>query len=61
MARVPYESVVGSLMYVIACTQLDISHAVRVLRRYMSTPIKEHSTTVKRVFRYLCGTKYHAI
>jgi hypothetical protein len=32
-----------------------------VLRRYTSTPRKEHWTTVKRVFRYLCGTKYYVI
>jgi hypothetical protein len=31
------------------------------LSRYMSTPGKEHWTTVKRVFRYLCGKKYYAI
>jgi hypothetical protein len=61
MAHVPYASVVGSLMYVMVCTRPDISHAVGVLRRYMSTPGKEHWTTVKRVFRYLCGTKYYAI
>jgi hypothetical protein len=40
MAHVPYASVVGSLMYVMVCTQPDISHAVGVLRRYMSTPGK---------------------
>jgi hypothetical protein len=27
----------------------------------MSTPRKEHWTNVKRVFRYLCGTKYYVI
>jgi hypothetical protein len=61
MAHVPYASVVGSLMYVMVCTRPDISHAVGVLRRYMSTPGKEHWTIVKRVFRYLCGTKDYAI
>jgi hypothetical protein len=29
---------------------------VEVLSMYMSKPWKEHWTTVKRVFRYLCGT-----
>ena len=28
MSRVPYASVVGSLMYAIVCTRLDIAHAV---------------------------------
>jgi hypothetical protein len=27
----------------------------------MLTPRKEHWEIVKRVFRYLCGTKYYAI
>jgi len=51
---VPYASVVGSLMYVMVYTQLDISHAVGVLRRYMLTPRKEQWTSIKRVFGYLC-------
>jgi hypothetical protein len=42
MARVPYASVVGSLMYAMACTQLDITHAMGVLSIYMSTLGKEH-------------------
>jgi ATP-binding cassette subfamily B (MDR/TAP) protein 1 len=42
MAHVPYASVVGSLMYAMVCTRLDIYLAVGVLRRYMSTPRKEH-------------------
>jgi hypothetical protein len=61
MARDPYENFVGSIMYVMVCTRLDISHAVGVLSRYMSTPGKEHWTTIKRVFRYLCGMKDYAI
>ena len=42
MSRVPYASVVGSLMYAMVCTRLDIAHAVGVLSRYMSKPGKEH-------------------
>jgi hypothetical protein len=42
MSCVPYESVVGILMYAMACTRLDISHVVGVLRTYMSTHGKEH-------------------
>jgi hypothetical protein len=57
MEHVPYESVVGIVMYAIVCTRPDISHVVGVLRRYISTPGKDHWTNIKRVFRYLCGTK----
>jgi ATP-binding cassette subfamily B (MDR/TAP) protein 1 len=61
MERVPYISVLGSLMYVMVCTRPYIAHAVGVLRRYISTPGKENWTVVKRVFSYLCGIKYYDI
>ena len=60
MACVPFASVVGSLMYTMLCTRPNISHVVGVLSRYMSKMGKEHWTTVKRVFRYLRGTKDYA-
>jgi hypothetical protein len=56
MHRVTYASSVGSLMYAMVCTRLDIAHVVESLSRYMSKPRKENWTIVKRVFRYLCGT-----
>jgi hypothetical protein len=43
------------------CTRPEISHVVGVLSRYMSKPGKEHWTTVKRVFRYLCGTTIYGL
>jgi hypothetical protein len=49
MSHVPYASAIGSLMYAMVCTRLDIAHAVGVLSKYMSKPGKEHWTTVKRV------------
>eukprot|EP00253_Pinus_taeda_P012410 PITA_12410 len=56
MSRVPYASAVGSLMYAMVCTRLDIAHDVGVLSKFMSKPGKEHWTSVKRVFKYLRGT-----
>jgi hypothetical protein len=61
MARVPYASVVGSLIYAMFYTQPDISHAVGVLSRYFSITRNEHWITIKRLFRYLCGTKDYSI
>ena len=61
MSHVPYASAVGSLMYAMVCTRPDIAHAVGVFCRFMSNPGKENWTTVKRVFRYLCGTNYYAL
>ena len=56
MSCVPYASAMGSLMYVMVCNRPYISHAVGLLSMFMSKPRKEHWTTMKRVFRYLCGT-----
>ena len=38
VSHVPYDNVVGILLYAMVCTRPDISHAVGVLRRYMSKP-----------------------
>nr|GEX69067.1 Gag-Pol polyprotein [Tanacetum cinerariifolium] len=38
MSRVPYASAVGSLIFVMICTRLDIAHAVGVVSRYMAEP-----------------------
>ncbi|KAH9752745.1 Integrase catalytic domain-containing protein [Citrus sinensis] len=45
MARVPYTSVVGSLIYAMVCTRSDISQAVSMVSRYMHNPDKRRSTT----------------
>ena len=55
MSKVPYASVVGSLMYVMVCSRPDISHAVGVVSRYMSHPGIEHWNAVKWILRYLRG------
>jgi hypothetical protein len=56
MSHVPYASAVSIMMCTMVCTRPDIAHAVGVLSRYMSKLGKEHWITIKRVFRYLCGT-----
>jgi len=61
MFRVPYASVVGSMMYAMVCTRLDIAHVVGVLSRFMSKLGKENWTIVKRVFRYLHGTSDYGL
>ncbi|KAJ4715506.1 Retrovirus-related Pol polyprotein from transposon TNT 1-94 [Melia azedarach] len=56
MSRVPYASVVGSLMYAMVCTRPDLAQSVSVISRFMSELGKEHWQAVKRIFRYLKGT-----
>jgi len=58
MPHVPCATVVSSLMYAMVCTRTHIAHSMN-FNRYMSKPGKEHWTTVKRVFRYLCSSTYH--
>ena len=56
MRRVSHASVVGSLMYVMVCTRLDIAYAVGVVSRFLSNPGRLHWEVVKWIMRYLRGT-----
>ncbi|KAL9274475.1 Retrovirus-related Pol polyprotein from transposon TNT 1-94-like protein, partial [Drosera capensis] len=61
MARVPYTSAVGSLIYAMVCTRPDIAHAGScliqgVISRFMSNPGRKHWEAVKWLLRYLKGT-----
>lgn len=59
--RVPYMELVGSLMYLAACTRPDIAQAVGVLSRFMAHPTEQHWSTAKGVVRYLLGSQYLGI
>lgn len=61
MSQVPYQSVVGSLMYNMVCTRPNISQVVGVLSYYMSNLERKYWDVVKRVFRYLWGTSEYSI
>ena len=56
MRKVPYASVVGSLMYAMVCTRLDIRFVVGEVSQYMSNPEREHQAVVKWILMYLKGT-----
>ena len=57
MRDVPYREAVGSLMYASLGTRPDITYAVSILSRFSENPGRAHWDAVKRVFRYLSGTK----
>ena len=57
MDKLPYTSAVGSLMYTMIATRLDIAFVVGVVSRYMSNPSKKHWEAVKGIMRYLKATK----
>ncbi|KAG8472495.1 hypothetical protein CXB51_034177 [Gossypium anomalum] len=56
MSHVPYSSAVGSLIYAMVCSHLDLSYAVSAVSRYMANLGKEHWKAVQWILRYLRGT-----
>ena len=56
MNKIPYASVVGSLMHAMVCTRSDIAYVVEVVNRFTGNPDKEHWVPVKWILRYLRGT-----
>ena len=61
MSRISFSSALGSLMYAMVYTRLDIAQAVGVLSRFMANPGWVHWDAVKRVFKYLRGTSHYSI
>ena len=58
---VPYQSLLGSLMYIMLATRPDIAFAIGFLSRYSSTPTEQHWNMCKRVIRYLKATATHKL
>ena len=57
MAKVPYDFVIGSLIYAMLCTRPNIAYAISVTSRYQSNPGLEHWIVVKAIFKYLRRNK----
>ena len=57
MRNVPYREAVGSLMYAAMGTRPDIAFATSTVAQYCENPGWKHWEAVKRIFRYLLGTK----
>lgn len=58
-ADVPYREAVGALMHLMCATRPDIAFAVGMMSRFVESPQNVHWTAVKRILRYLQGTKSH--
>ena len=56
-----YATLIGSLMYLALGTRPDITYAVNRLAQFTQNPKPKHWTAVKRIFRYLKGTRNHAL
>lgn len=56
MKQLPYESLVGSILYLSLCTRPDTSFSVNQVSRFMKNPSKKHWIACKRILRYLKST-----
>ena len=61
MKKTPYREAIGSLMYAAIATRPDIAFAVSALSQFLENPGEIHWQAVKRIFRYIAGTKDHAL
>jgi hypothetical protein len=56
-----FPTLIGSLMYLAHGTRPDIAYATQKLAQYTKDPKPVHWTAVKRIFRYLKGTREYAL
>ena len=57
MSRIPYASTIGSIMYAMLCTRLDVAHALSITSRFQQDPGEKHWSAVKGILKYLRRTK----
>ncbi|KAH7644609.1 retrovirus-related pol polyprotein from transposon tnt 1-94 [Dermatophagoides farinae] len=53
----PYRQAVGALLYLSCKTRPDIAYTVSLLARFTNAPNEIHVKSIKRLFRYLNGTR----
>ncbi|XP_074042427.1 uncharacterized protein [Leptinotarsa decemlineata] len=58
MTKIPYQEVIGSILYASQGTRPDITYAVNTVSQFNKNYGKAHWTAVKRILRYLKRTMY---
>lgn len=61
MQSVPYRQAIGCLIYLSVWTRFDISKATQETTQHSQNPSPKHWSVVKRVYRYLSGTRSHGL
>ena len=51
MSGIPYASAIGSIMYAMLCTRLDVSFALSMTSRFQQDPSEDHWTAVKNILK----------
>ncbi|GJS42492.1 retrotransposon protein, putative, ty1-copia subclass [Tanacetum coccineum] len=57
MSRVPYASVVGSIMYAMTCIRPDVSFVLSMVSQHQQNPGEGHWIVIKNILKYLRNTK----
>jgi hypothetical protein len=57
MRAIPYASAIGSIMYAMICTHLDVSYALSATSKYQSNYDDTHWKIIKNILKYLRRTK----
>ena len=57
MEKVPYRNALGSLVYAMTGTRLDMAAAVGVVSKYLANPGMQHWKAVQRIVRYANTTR----
>ena len=56
-----YQSVIGSLLYLMLGTCPDLAFAVTQMAKFAHNPSEDHLNKAKHIMRYLCGTCKYAL
>lgn len=57
----PLKEAIGSLLYLSCKTRPDLSYAINIQSRHTENPNNKNLIAVKRIFRYINGTKSKGI
>jgi hypothetical protein len=61
MLKTPYREVVGKLIFLMRTTRPEIAFSVSIVSRFMHNPGRRHWQLVKRILRYLNGTRSYGL
>ncbi|XP_040945796.1 secreted RxLR effector protein 161-like [Gossypium hirsutum] len=57
MCKIPYTLAIGSIIYVMLYTRLDVSYALSITSQYQVDPGEGHWVAIKNILKYLRRTK----
>lgn len=61
LAAIPYREAVGTLIYLTCLTRPDLAFPVHMVSQFMSSYRTDHWGQVKKIFRYVKGTKHYGL